>query len=77
MEAEDIPIEEVIRAVVAALESRGAEPLRFQELFTPEMPLSVIISYFLAVLEMARLRVLRLEQRAPYEDLLLTLRELP
>ena len=77
VEVEDIPIEEVIRAVVATLESRGAEPLRFQELFTPEMPLSIIITYFLAVLEMARLRVVRLEQRAPCEDLLLTLRELP
>ena len=61
----------------ATLESRGAEPLRFQEFFTPEMPLRLIITYFLAILEMARLHVIRLEQRAPEEDLLVTLRELP
>ena len=74
IEMEDIPLEDVIQRISDRLTTLSGEPLSFRSLFEPGMSVTILISHFLAVLEMARLRVIRIRQESE-DDLHIVLRE--
>ena len=73
IEMEDIPLEDVIQRISDRLLALSGEPLSFRSLFEGGMSVTILISHFLAVLEMARLRVIRVRQDSD-DDIHLLLR---
>ena len=74
VEMEEVPIEEVIQKIAAVLEHRPERRILFRELFTPEilqqrLSLSALIGHFLAILEMARLRIILIEQDRQFGEI--------
>jgi segregation and condensation protein A len=72
--ATDRPIEDYIADVVAKLEAAGGRPLVFDELFSEVRRLEDAIGYFLAVLELAKERRIRLSQEGILGPILIALR---
>lgn len=77
VELEELPMENVIEAIQARFETSEPAEIRFGELFDPNLGPRTLIAYFLAVLEMARLRLLYIRQDAAFEEILITRRVLP
>ncbi|MFQ5653998.1 MAG: segregation and condensation protein A [Planctomycetota bacterium] len=74
---EEIPVEEVIANIEGRLQGAAGGTLPFRELFRPELGLQGLISYFLGLLEMARLRLVLITQDQDFGEILLTRRVLP
>jgi len=72
---EEIPIETAMSGLRERLVSTPEHRRLFSELFPRELGLRGLISYFMALLELTRLRHLRLEQPDVYGDILVILRE--
>lgn len=58
-------------AVIARRLRQGA--CRFMELFDEDLTREEVVTMFLAILEMAKLNRLRIEQKRPYDDILLSM----
>ena len=72
---EEIPIEVAMSGIREKLVVAVGRRRPFSELFPRELGLRGLISYFMALLELTRLRHLQLEQEDDYGDILVTLRE--
>ena len=72
---EEIPIEVAMAEIREKLLSETERQRYFSQIFPEELGLRGLISYFLALLELTRLRQLRLEQPDDAEDILVILRE--
>lgn len=73
--AEEIPIEQAMTEVLERLRSDPSTALPFDQLFPHHRGISGAVSTLLAILELARLHQLRLEQGAPENPLLVRIRE--
>ena len=72
---EEIPVEVAMSEIRERLLAQTERRHYFSEIFPEELGLRGLISYFLALLELTRLRQLRLEQPDDAEDILVILRE--
>ncbi len=72
---EEIPIEVAMAGIRNQLFALPDRRRAFSEIFPAELGLRGLISYFMALLELTRLRHLRLEQPDDYGDILVILRE--
>ena len=69
IEADRFTVSEKIEFVLRVLPE--SEPLRFEELFAGQHTRSEVVATFLALLELVRLRHVRVEQDGPFGDILL------
>ncbi len=74
IEVEDRPIEEVMHEVRTKL-TIASGTLSFSELFDPSLGRRGLIGYFLAVLELCKVRILTVEQSDPHGEIQLRLSE--
>ncbi len=72
---EEMPIEDAMAGIRERLLACYGHRLPFTEIFPPELGLRGMISYFLGILELTRLRHLRLEQSDDFGEILVILRE--
>ena len=69
IEADRFTVSEKIEFVLKVLPE--SEPLRFEELFAGQHTRGEVVATFLALLELVRLRHVRVEQDGPFGDILL------
>lgn len=62
IEFDEVPVEAVIRVLHARLEQAPDTTFVFRELFPQDASVGVLIAHFLAILEMARLQLVRITQ---------------
>lgn len=71
---EDVPIEETMHEVRLRMQAKPGHRCRFEDVFDVSHGVRAVIRTFLAVLEMAKLKVLRVSQSAEFEGIELELR---
>lgn len=73
---EELSVRAHMSRILRELRSKGGKGfLKFDELFTPEEGVAVVVVTFLAVLEMARESLLDITQSSPFEPIYVRLRE--
>lgn len=72
---EDVPVEQAMAEILEQLRGAAQKVLPFEQLFPEERGIPGAISTFLAILELARLEQLQLEQATNADPLLVHLRE--
>ncbi|MEE8142698.1 MAG: segregation/condensation protein A [Planctomycetota bacterium] len=77
LKADELPQEQAIARIRGFLESTESGRVPFRDLFHPELGYSVLVAYFLAILEMARMQLLWIAQEKDFGEIHLVRREIP
>ena len=77
VEPEDLPLDEVIRRIRQGLDQSEGGSLALTELCSPALGVHGLISYFLGLLEMTRMRLITVTQSGEFGEIRLTQRVLP
>ncbi|NCF55175.1 MAG: segregation/condensation protein A [Planctomycetia bacterium] len=74
IQGEEVPIEQSMAEILSTLRTNPEQGFPFEQLFPPERGMAGAISTFLALLELARMHQLRLEQVNSEDPLLVHLK---